>query len=150
MGALCDSDPLQSRQDGAFFHRPRFIGTIGNESVQRLGHGSHRPDLVFKLKFLFDGTRAYVAATGGITTAQDEQLAYLCEREPAVLSLLDEADAPCGILVIEPVAGRALACRLDQPLALVIPERVRGDFRERRKLADGEHAGLQADFAPWR
>src|SRR5712691_519255 len=148
MGALCDSDPLQSRQDGTFFHRPRFIGTIGDESVQRLGHGSHRPDLVFKLEFLFDGTRAYVAATGGIATAQDEQLAYLCEREPAVLSLLDEADAPCGILVIEPVARRALACRLDQPLALVIAERVGGDFRERRELADREHAASKPTLHP--
>src|SRR5262249_23007139 len=81
-------------------------------------------------------------AAGSVTTAQDEELADLREREAAVLGLFDEAQAPGGILVVKPVPARALARRLHQTLALIITQRVAADARGGSELADGEHGAV--------
>jgi hypothetical protein len=97
-----------------------FIDTVGDEAIKRLRHCSHRADFAFQLPLLLDRSLAHVAAAGGIVTAQDEEFAYLREREAAMLCLLDEAQTPGGILVVEPVSRRALARRFDQSLPFVI------------------------------
>jgi len=80
------------------------------------------------------------AATGGIAAAQNEEIADLRQRETAVLSLLDEMNAPRGILVIQAIAALGPVGRFDQSFALVIAERIRARVRQRRKLADRQHS----------
>src|SRR5215471_15467541 len=130
---------LEGGEDRACLHRPCFVDAAGDEAIERFAHRAHRADLAFELPLLLDRAFADVPAAGGIATAQDEEIADLCEGEAAVLGLFDEAQAPGGILVVEPVPGRALAGRLDQTLALVIAQRVAPDTRGGSELADGEH-----------
>ena len=112
---------LEGGKDRAPLDGPCFIDTDGDEAIKRFAHRAHRADLAFELPLLRDRALADVPAAGGIATAQDEEPAYLCEREAALLGLFDEAQAAGGILVVKPVPGRALAGGLDQTLLLVIP-----------------------------
>src|SRR5262249_7669173 len=130
---------LEGGEDRASLDRPCFIDAAGDQAIKRFAHRAHRADLAFELPLLRDRAFADVPAAGGIATAQDEELADLCEREAALLGLFDEAQAPRRILVVKPVSGRALAGRLDQTLALVITQRVAPDARGGGELADGEH-----------
>src|SRR5215471_19714717 len=130
---------LEGGEDCACLDRPCFIDAAGDEAIERFAHRAHRADLAFELPFLLDRAFADVPAAGGIAAAQDEELAYLREREAALLGLFDEAQPPRRILVVEPVPGRTLAGRLDQTLALVIAQRVAPDARGGSELADGEH-----------
>jgi hypothetical protein len=111
---------LKGNEDRASLDGLCFIDTVGDEVVKRFAHRLHRADLAFELPLLLDGAFADIPAAGGIATTQDEELAYLCEREAALLGLPYEAQAPGGILVVKPISGRALAGRLDQTLPLVI------------------------------
>src|SRR5262249_31654460 len=130
---------LEGSEDRASLDRPCFIDAAGDEPIERFAHRAHRADLAFELLLLLYCAFADIPAAGGVTTAQDEKLADLCEREAALLGLFDEAQAPGGILIVKPVPGRALAGRLDQTLALVITQRVAADARGGGELADGEH-----------
>src|SRR5262249_40099863 len=129
---------------------PCFIDAAGDEAIERFAHRAHRADLAFELPLLLDRAFADVPAAGGVATAQDEEFAYLREREAALLGLFDEAQPPARSLVVEPVPGRAVAGRRDQTLALVITQRVAPDARGGSELADGEHGGLHGQLEPWR
>jgi hypothetical protein len=94
---------LEGGEDRASLDRPRFIDTVGDEAIERFAHRAHRADLAFELLLLFDRAFAHVPAAGGIATAQDEEFAYLGEREAALLSVSDEAQAPGGDLVVQSV-----------------------------------------------
>jgi hypothetical protein len=96
---------LKGGEDRASLDGPCFIDTVSDEAIKRFAHRAHRADLAFELLFLLDRALADVAATGGIATTQDEELAYLCEREAALLGVSDEAHAPGGVLVVKPVPG---------------------------------------------
>src|SRR5262249_54013284 len=111
---------LKGGDDRASLDRPCFIDAAGDEAIERFAHRAHRADLVFELPLLLERAFADVPAASGIASAQDEELADLCEREAAMLGVFDEAQPPRGILVVKPVPGRALAGRLDQTLPLVI------------------------------
>src|SRR6266446_8068407 len=130
---------LKGGEDRASLDGPCFIDTVGDEAIKRFAHRAHRADLAFELPLLLDRAFADIPAAGGIATTQDEELAYLREREAALLGLSDEAQAPGGILVVKPVPGRALPSRLDQTLPLVITQRVATHARDAGELADGEH-----------
>src|SRR5215467_4844359 len=133
---------LEGGEDCACLDRPCFIDAAGDEAIERFAHRAHRADLAFELPFLLDRAFADVPAAGGVAAAQDEELAYLREREAALLGLFDEAQAPGGLLVVKPIPRRALAGRLDQTLALVITQRVAADARGGGELADGEHGAV--------
>src|SRR5262249_47798190 len=111
---------LKGGEDRASLDGPRFIDAAGDEAIKRFAHRAHRADLAFELPLLLDRAFADIPAAGGIAAAQDEEFAYLCERETALLGLFDEAQAPGRILVVKPVSGRAFAGGLDQTLLLVI------------------------------
>src|SRR5262249_40870504 len=134
---------LQSGDDSALLYRPCFHCTLGNQLVERLGHRLHRANLVFDLQLLLHRSRANVAATSVIAIAQNK-LAYLGEREAAVLRMLDEADAPGRILVIQPVAGKTFSRKFDQPHLLAMAQRVVAHVCEGNQFADCEHAASPA------
>src|SRR5262245_22120073 len=56
-----------------------------------------------------------------------------------MLGLLDEADAPHRIAIVEPVAGVALTGRCQQAFPLVITQRIGADIRKRGELANRQH-----------
>src|SRR5260221_6804116 len=112
--------PLQGGDNRAFLHRLGFIGAVGDQVIERLGHHLHRANLAFDLQFLFDRSRPDVAAAGLVATTHDKKIADFGEGETALLGVLDEMNTPGGILVIQPVARRAFPGWLNQPLCLVI------------------------------
>jgi hypothetical protein len=85
-------------EDRASLDGSCFIDTVDDEAIKRFAHRAHRTDLAFELPFLLDRAFADIPAAGGIATTQDEELAYLSEREAALLSVSDEAQAPGGVL----------------------------------------------------
>src|SRR5215510_2146075 len=102
---------LEGGEDRASLDGPCFIDTVGDEAIKRFAHRAHRADLAFELPLLLDGAFTDVTAAGGIATTQDEEFTDFCEREAALLGVPDEAQAPGGISVVKPVAGRALPGR---------------------------------------
>ena len=74
--------------------------------------------------------------------AKSQELCNFDKRETAMLGLLDEADAPHRIAIIEPVARIALTGR-EQAFPLVITQRIGADMREGRNPADGEHGACK-------
>ena len=72
--------------------------------------------------------------------AKSQELCDFDKRETAMLGLLDEADAPQRIAIVEPITGVALTGRREQAFPLVITQRIGADIRQRGELANRQHA----------
>jgi hypothetical protein len=67
---------------------------IRNQSFKCFGHRLHHVDASFQLPLFLHRELAHIAAARRCPVAQGQELGDFGERKAAVLSLLNEADAP--------------------------------------------------------
>src|SRR5262249_28386200 len=120
----------------AVVQRPVVSTALLDELRECARHNLHCLDLALKLQLLFKRYSAHVTAARRIAAAQGEQRPNLRQVEAALLSLLDEPDAPQGVAFIETIPARALCGRCYELLSLVIPQGIRAYLSETSDLAD--------------
>src|SRR5438128_12314112 len=80
-------------------------GTICDQVIKRFGHCFHHSDASLQLPFFPNRNLAHITAARRSLMPKSQELCNLDKREAAILGLLDEADAPHRIAIVEPIPG---------------------------------------------